>query len=314
MLNVATFDENYPSQVKGWGHRDPFRVTGTTLVVQMDPEDLHMIDDTHDWASEANDTLATRTVENNDENYWGHIRTLEGLHHAMQRGWGEGTDKIVRLADAVRDKIPHPYGSRRAIRWSDQGDMIDMAKVYQGNLDRAWRSSPRQRERAPRVISLDVDVGQNCMVGADDLFWSGAAAVALTDALEDAGYRVELFATSTTHFEANGKRHVGLARFRAKRAHERVNPALVAALVAMPATFRWYHLQSWTKHPHHIGWGFGRSGTIAPALEAAMKQGLLDGAEVAMDNSLSEEAAVAEVTAAIERLTEAEASAEGTIQ
>lgn len=312
-INVDTFEKNYTSMQKLGRSTSSFDVTGTTLIVQVDPEDLHQIDDTSQWASPENQGLADRTPGPSGS-YWGHIESLEGLHHAIERGWPEGTEKILRLADRIRDAIPHPYGSRRVLTWSDQGDSVDMGRVYSGNLDKAWRSSPRRRERAPRVISIDVDVGQNCGVDADDLFWSGAAAVALTDALEDAGYRVELYATTTTHFGRKGKNHVGLSRFLAKRAQERVNPALTAAMVALPATFRWYHLMSWLKHPFHVGFGFGRSGTVGPALEKAMLEGIVEGAEVSLENSLTEEAAVEEVTTAIDRLTRAEESAEGTMQ
>jgi hypothetical protein len=313
MHNVALFDAKYPSHFKSWRSTQPVTINGTTLVVEMDPEDLHLIDDFKAWASDANQRLTNRTISPTDTKYWGHIDSVDALHDALRYGWAEGTVKIQDLADKIRDQIPHPYGSRRKMRWSDQGDSIDMAKVYSGGLDRAWRSSPRQRERAPRVLSLDVDVGQNCMIGADDLFWSGAAAVALTDALEEAGYRVELFASSTSYFKAD-KHHMGIVRLRAKRAHERLNPALTAALVALPATFRWYHLHAWTKHPHYLGFGFGKSGTIGEPLEQAMLAGHIEGAEVTLQNALSEKAAVKEVTEALERLTQQEGSAQGTMQ
>lgn len=311
-MNVSEFSAEYTSMSKSYRTRSPWKVNGVTQVVQCDPEDLPLIDDTFAWSSKANRSLADRTP-GGSESYWGHITDLDHLHEVLRRGWEEGTNKILDLADRIRDAIPHPYGSRRVLTWQDQGDSVDMGRVYSGNLDKAWRSSPRRRERAPRVISLDVDVGENCMIGADDLFWSGAAAVALTDALEDAGYRVELFATSSTHFNAEGKRHAGLMRVRAKMAQERMNPALTAAMVALPATFRWYHLMAWLKHPYHIGYGFGKSGTVDAILQQAMERDLVEGAEVTLQNSLSEERAVEEVTTALERLTSAEGTAEGTM-
>jgi hypothetical protein len=39
-------------------------------------------------------------------------------------------------------------------------------------------------------------MGANCSIDADDILWRGAAAIVLTEALEEAGYRVELWAYS----------------------------------------------------------------------------------------------------------------------
>jgi hypothetical protein len=313
-MHTTHFQRAYTIGRKGYGGERNVRGAATTTVVEMGPEDFHLLDTKKAlarYASPANQGYIDRRVRGDrDPRYWGSVKDNAALAALLREGWAEGAEKIMDLAAELRPLIPSPMGPRRRLRWSDQGDSLEMGRVYSGQLDRAWRSMPRQRDRAPRVISIDADVGQNAGVDAEDLFWAGAAAVALTDALEDAGYRVELFSTSASYLPGGG---VALTRLVAKRAQEPLNPVLAAALVSHPATFRWYHLMSWLRHPQEVGWGFGSCSAVQGVLEAAVLEGVLEGAELAISESLSRNEAIKECTAAIERLTQEQDVAEGSM-
>jgi hypothetical protein len=312
MVHVNTFTTQYEGMAKAYGLKRP---VGATTIVEMAPEDLHLLEPAKlgEWATPANRSHVSRKIHKMPD-YWGTVSSNEQLAKLLAEGWDEGTKRIVELSDELRALIPTPMGPRRRLRWQDQGDEVCMHRVYSGQLDRAWRSAPRQRAHAPRVISIDADVGHNANVDAQDLFWAGAAAVALTDALEDAGYRVELFSTSATLGERQDSGGTAvLSRMVAKRASERLSPGLAAALVSLPATFRWYHLQSWLKSPTFIGWGHGTSLAIKEALDAAVEEGILEGSEVVIRESLSRESAIRECKAAIERITQEQDAGEGSM-
>jgi hypothetical protein len=49
------------------------------------------------------------------------------------------------------------------------------------------------------------DVGRHYAQTAEELFWQGAAAAVITDILEEAGYRVEVYANRVS--ERHGRRH-----------------------------------------------------------------------------------------------------------
>lgn len=294
-----------------WGGQSQVR---DLFVVEMGPEDFKLIDRGREWNSPANQAdyfAEKRKREIEGGYYWGHITGHSHLVSVLDEGWHDGARRIADLAEKMYDKIPVPVGPRRSIRWQEQGDEMDKNKVYAGQLDRAWRAMPRGRGVAPRVISIDVNVGHNAHVNADDLFWAGAAGVALTDALESVGYRVELYSTSCSVLPDE---HAALSRIIAKRAHDPVSPATTAALVAMPATFRWYHLQSWCAAPTAVGSGYGRAANIADGLNHAVRNGVLEGSEVILHHVLSEKQAIESVEQALEQIGLSQDSGVGVMQ
>lgn len=110
----------------------------------------------------------------------------------------EGCPKMLDKARESLRAVSVPRLSsqkRRPVR-CDDGDEIDIAAVYSGNLDTAWRVSKRTRmEGLPRAVRVLVEV----TIGGEqrDTFWRGAAAIAICDMLEDAGVPCEVWALSS---------------------------------------------------------------------------------------------------------------------
>jgi hypothetical protein len=311
MIYHNTFDRGYTLRPKNTGL--PEVLHGPTLVTELGPEDLHLLDpaEVGRYATPANARWAGRLITGH-KGYWGEVADNATLAKLLEAGWPDGTDKVAAMVERIADLIPVPMAPRRRLKWMDQGNEIDMTKVYGGMLDRAWRNAPPQRARASRVISVDADVGQNCHIGADALVWSGVAAVALTDALEQAGYRVELYSSSAMRSNTP-QGGAALTRMVAKRAMEPLNLPLAAALVALPATFRWYHIMSWLAHPVDIGRGYGQSAHLDEVLEAASMHGVIASTEVRLAGALSEKEAVKQVADAIAAVEAAEETAVGDI-
>lgn len=107
--------------------------------------------------------------------------------------WPEGLEHIAR-ARAALPEIPRPVSLRRRPRWDTDGDEVDLDRVREGRLDAAWRTCRREAQPggAPTVAIL-TDVAVGAGVRAETVALRGAATVALADALETAGYTVELW-------------------------------------------------------------------------------------------------------------------------
>lgn len=311
-IYAQTFKRTYKLRPKNTGASE--RCEGETLVTDLSAEDLPKLDPEAiaAYASAANQRWARRLVSGRG-GYWGEVDSNADLSKLLEQGWQDGAKLVAELAEEVLNAVPRPAGARRKVRWQDTGDELDMMRAYRGGLDTAWRATPRQRDRAPRVISLTVDVGQNCHVGAEQLQWAGIAAAALTDALEDSGYRVELHAACAAKSNVPGN-GVALTRILAKRAGEPLNREVLAALVALPATFRWYGIMSWLAHPQDIGAGYGQSVHLAEVLEAAATEQAIDATEILLGGCLSREEAVALVTETLQRMEAEEALAYGTMR
>ena len=108
----------------------------------------------------------------------------------MREGWENG----VNLMSEVESQIELPQArslKRRRIR-SDQGDDVDMQRIYSGNLDTAWSKMKRQFCRGPMRLRIVIDAISIGGVDADDMKWQGVAAMKLTDVLTAAGYSVQV--------------------------------------------------------------------------------------------------------------------------
>jgi len=277
------------------------------FVYEIDTSDFREISQ-KTWPSSSNRSTAACHQITGGTSFWGEgIYNAQSLQDLLDRGWKDGATRCLELSEEVATLIPSPVGPRRQMRWSDQGDEIRMERVYSGELDRAWRSMPRQRGQGPRVISIDVDVGHHGGISASSLFWSGAGAVALTNALETAGYHVELFATACG---SNRSGAVALTRARVKRSEDPMNIEVAAALVSHPATFRWYHLRTRLRSKTRFD-NCGLSVRLKDGLDAAVESGMVAGSEVLLPTALTKEEAVANLRAAIEKLDAEQVMGEG---
>jgi hypothetical protein len=135
---------------------------------------------------------------------------------AINSLWPEGVAAVEgMLADLRSVELPRPVSRKRRPRWSaDQGDEIEPDRLRAGQ--EPWRELHRESVGAPQHITVVAQVGARCSADPASLLWRGAAAIALADLLEAAGYRVTLaLASRAKAAYANGDdsyRHVTLKR------------------------------------------------------------------------------------------------------
>lgn len=115
------------------------------------------------------------------------------LEAALDGNWGYGMDVVTTMVSKLEaGTMPKPKSRRRRRSWQEDGDEVCIDRLRSGQ--EFWRVSQRQVRNAPQNITLLVDIGANASVKSKDILWRGAAAVVVTKMLEEAGYRVELWA------------------------------------------------------------------------------------------------------------------------
>lgn len=125
---------------------------------------------------------------------WLGVDSVAAVQALVRDGWPEG---VQRTMDALKDiEGPlHPIDVRRRRVWTDQGDSLDIHRVYSGSLDTAWQRTKRRTVRATRNVRLICNVNANAGINAvTQMFWRGAAALKIADELTKAGYNVEIVA------------------------------------------------------------------------------------------------------------------------
>lgn len=81
---------------------------------------------------------------------------------------------------------------RRKVK-KDFGDEVDIHAIYQGNLDKAWRTTERvEVDSKHHLVTLVVDIGGNAVVSAIDSLWRTAVTLRLVDELQSAGKAVQV--------------------------------------------------------------------------------------------------------------------------
>lgn len=177
------------------------------------------------------------------DGWTGGVSSLKRWREFHAQGWPEGSSKASDLMNEV--SIPVIRSIRRALAWGDEGEEIEMARVWSGDLDRAWRKPVKRQGGQLRGTHVRVwsSVSMNYRVDWRDALWRGVAAMVLADALENAGYRVEINAYACFYglFELGDYRpdvidHAMIMRV--KHYDQPMSLAEVAAAVAHPSTLR----------------------------------------------------------------------------
>lgn len=199
---------------------------------------------TRKWAKEENQRFGGRYLSDAEtgrypasDNHadWLGAPSLKELTNRLTNGWSDGVDRLMKLAVA---ELEMTSIRRRRVR-GDQGDEIDMQAVWRGDLSRAWtRTRRQQRTGGTRNVTLICDVAGNCGMGADVMFWRGAAVLRVAEALTEAGYNVGIYAgAATKNIDAKGKCNAcQLVEIKATDAP--LDLSSLAALTCMPGYFR----------------------------------------------------------------------------
>jgi len=167
---------------------------------------------------------------------WFGLPDIDQTVDAINHGWSEGVDKVMQATNDLQIDIESTCIKRRRRR-SDFGDEIDMQSVYAGDIDRAWTTTARQRTSAPKQLTVNIDLGANCQIKSDALFWRGAAALYLADKLTDSGYQVAINGCYAIAGVAKGRRNSGVI-VPIKRREEPLNLPSLAATVCLAGFLR----------------------------------------------------------------------------
>lgn len=137
-----------------------------------------------------------------DTSWWGCRGAWHGVRELVTKGWPEGLERGRALMRELDFPPAMLKSVRRRKRKADSGDSLDIHRVYQGELDKAWTQTYRDQGAMAlgQSISIVVDVCAPAMAHADQLFWNGATAAVVVDALQRSGRSCELVATFHTMF------------------------------------------------------------------------------------------------------------------
>lgn len=189
--------------------------------------------------------------------------TEADARRVLLHGYPEGARLVETLAKAIEQEMPPPASRRRMKRWSDcEGDELSVERMQSGHDD-YWLSSHRRLKSACGLVEIVANWGDDCGATLNQLQWSGAAALALTDLLEKSDYSVELslVAAMWHRGEYANTQPVSLVKVELKQMGQLLDLEQLAAVAVYPPAWRIYGLcafqqgpfssgRSYNSHPH----------------------------------------------------------------
>ena len=165
--------------------------------------------------SEANSESWGRTVKNAEKSeetgkashygewYGSGIKNGIEIDRLGRDGWPKGIERVGGFAKDL--SAQPPTGIRRKTRRGWNGQELDIHAVNAGRLPKSWISRRRQRATKYRSISIALDMGINANISESVLFWRGASVMRTAEALQHAGYNVEIIAFCASDGLLSGK-------------------------------------------------------------------------------------------------------------
>lgn len=144
-------------------------------------------------ASEENAARATYNALHQESFVGREFTSWEQVYRDAQAAWPEGLATVDQFTSELGSaKLPKPVSRRRRPRFAeDNGDELEYDRLRSGQP--FWRTSRRERTAGPQTVTILVNVATSACVDHNDILWRGAAALAMTKLLEEAGFRVELY-------------------------------------------------------------------------------------------------------------------------
>ena len=161
------------------------------------------------------------------------------MKHATE-GWKDGAEKLAQVTRNLGN-VATDLGvvdTRRRSAWRDEGEELDLDRFWNGSYDDMWRTTVRDARGQTPVVTLMSSWGGHCRRKENEMFWSGAAALVAADALEEAGYSVELILCNTTRHSDEKGAWGCAAAVQVKRSDQPLNLRGLAGLACDVGVYR----------------------------------------------------------------------------
>lgn len=181
--------------------------------------------------------------------------SYEAAYTLASQGWPEG----LAAMRATRDAVKLPEGLQAltpAPVIAEEGEEVMIDRFLDGEPDHFLTFPPSIVPRSGRVVPLVYNCATSCGVSREQMTLRGSAALALLDALESSGARVELWLAELV---TKGQRAVDI-RVLVKRAEDALDLDRAAFLLAHPSTLRrlLFRILERSESPAHFAGGYGR--------------------------------------------------------
>jgi hypothetical protein len=204
----------------------------------------------------------------------GGIETIDDARALFFAGWADGAARAEAMRKYVDGLIPAGTVARRTRCTSDDGEELRIDAVLAGDWDNAYTSRTTRQQRSDSVISLSTGWVAPASIPHERLIWNAVQMIVLADALEEAGWRVEVRAIDAGITSGVTQ----LIDMTIKSAEEPLRADAIAAVVGHAGVFRTLGFHAICLSPKEVGSHLGtatQGDQLARAVEKAVTEGML---------------------------------------
>jgi hypothetical protein len=246
----------------------------STTMVQLRVHELVdlMNDGSEASAAQNLDTQLRRAGANSA--WYGGETTQAGLDKKMREGWGEGLKRIAKTAKSLGGDLGAVKARKRRRFLSEDEGELDVERLHAGD-DLFLVDTRKEWSAGNKYVQIASSWGGNAMVRADEMFFTGAIALILTNKLEDAGYRVRLTFTRVGHRQNEGFDY-SIQQVIAKEYEEPLDVDGLATMACHAGVFRTYGFRASYENDGEPAGNMGYSKDILEREAVLKKHGWLE--------------------------------------
>lgn len=242
----------------------------------------------------------------NRRDWQGGLTGIDSAIALLNDGWPEGANQAAALVSGLASIVPPPRDTRRRMTWGDDGMELSVDRALSGQWENAWRVARRQVSPVARVVSLACDFGGTFDKTHAELFWAAAQMIVATDALENAGYAVELHARNAAVIVRNRK--CVMLDILVKSADQPLRPDVVAAVFGHAGLYRSVAWLARCSSPFAVPDSMGTTCETQFYAKVANAYGHLTPADCVLPLAYDIQTATANLATALTQLTTAQAN------
>lgn len=207
---------------------------------------------------------------------WTGTKSFDHALQLMDNGWPEGLARIQELKREI--KAPSAMSETFAFHHSESGDEPDIGRFVDCEPECMMEFHTEYVPRSGRVVRLMLNAFVSAGISRESIFLRGAAAMALSDAIEQTGLRCEIDLIMAA--KSNSCSLLTDVVIPIKAADQQIEPDRLAFMLAHPSIFRRFMGRLFEQEPnrefqkHWSGWG--QPGDLNPVPEDAVYFGSLD--------------------------------------
>lgn len=155
-----------------------------------------------------------------------------------------------------RDYVQRITVARRRPQFGSSGDELDIHRVYQGQIDKAWRKTVRiEVSQETRLVTLFIQIADVSYVSAVDSLWRAAVAILLMEDLLKAGKSVKIVVGGYSRFVTKAD-HSMTVSIVVKNYNEKLSVERLAAMTHL-GFYRTFGFGAKACQPYKLSSGLG---------------------------------------------------------